>query len=112
MGFSRRAFRKLPVRIFTVSNGVREGNALSRVSLSTGGPPVTITNDALDFTVQPPPGPQSPWRHGPLAPIGTESDGTYSWQAGSTHPTGLLSCYGLFTLSDEETKTDRQKWVI
>ena len=51
------------------------------VSLS-GGPHVTITHDTLDLTVQPPRD-LAPWDMGP----------THVWQAGDTHPTGMLSCF-------------------
>ena len=104
---------------------------------SWGDPHMTITQDALDLTVQPSPrhqirdhlalqpGLTSPWTSdpqphpmvvtsgfqdyttaqtssledtpGPSPPILT-SDGclsTYSWQAGGTHSTGILSCLSL-----------------
>ena len=87
------------------------------VCLFTGGPHVTIAHDALNLTIQPS-GPRPlDMRHGiPLRPLLVTSGGyrlipiqvcslddpplvltsgdrrTYGWQAGGTHPTGMLCC--------------------
>ena len=41
------------------STKLREGNVFARACPLTGGPHVTITYNAMDFTVQPPPAPTS-----------------------------------------------------
>ena len=98
---------------------LREGNVFTCVYLSVhGGPHVTITYDALDLTLQPPPGHQT--LDLPLAPTpllmkygghhckslqtcsfgephpGTSCGGhwcTYGLHAGGMYPTWMLSCW-------------------
>ena len=63
--------------------------------------PVTINHDALDLTIQGP-APPPHWK-APLAPKHCQTcslRSMYGWQAGDWHPTGMLSCYNVFKLSE------------
>ena len=68
------------------------------MSVSTWGrgPYVTITHDALDFTVQPPP--QIRPRTEEMGQPPTPTQNVYGWQTVVTHPTGMLSSFAVFLM--------------
>ena len=70
---------------------LREGNIFSRICLSVisvdKGSHVVITHDALKITIQRPLPPAAALPSPVLS-----GGGTYSWQAGNWHTTGMLSC--------------------
>ena len=100
--------------ILPPADEVAERDVFSRVcmsiSLSTVESHVTISHDALDLTIQVPPQPRSTTypslqgpRHGHVQTCSSYTSfyrdtppptlwKVYGWQAGSWHPSGMLSC--------------------